>query len=486
MATINPSLSKKLFRGVTYLYLMQIVVIPLGIIANIFAGKLLNPADYGTYVSSLFVVSMVLLVSDASLSQALTRSPDELKECDYGSMFVFQAGVGLILGVVLYLAANTIGRFFRNYKEIAEMTRWLSVMPILGSFINVAQVKIERSLQYGRYSVYSIVANIIERSALLIFMTVGLRGFSYAYARLLGMIIQIVLFSMIHPWNPISLVSAVIKHGWTGWKYLRFGLAMLIRNLSGTLVNSVIPGIGGRMFSLTEVGRIAWAQNMATVIGTFLPQMVGRTLVAASSQLYGNREKLRDMVETSLLLCSAVLGVGLAVLSATLSELLNLIFRSGWVAAAHYFSWSCAAILLGIFYTLLDAVIIVLGRGKVMVLIYWSWAIILCGSSYLLAKLVGPVGLLGGFLVGAIFLSSALYFYIQKSCKVRIVRNFIIPGVISIGMWVLTRHFKTLLPPKVAIIIGFDFVCFVIGLAIQVIAHPRLLRVLRTQLSTRR
>jgi O-antigen/teichoic acid export membrane protein len=480
----------ELARGITALYLAQLLSIPLGVVTNLVAGQFLQPADYGLFVTANFVATLGLLFTDVSLGTTLIRQPGELGEAEQAGAFSYQLLAGSLLCALLFLAGPLVAGFYgkspEEARDLALMIRFLALIPPLNAFLLIPMISMERGLRYRQLGMFSALWGVVERLALIALIVGGARGFSYVFSRLTGVALQALLLALLAPWRPGRLVRETLARGWRCGAQLRFGFTLQLKSLSTMLVTSVIPALGGRLFSPSDVGLLSWSHNMATMVGQPLPQQVGRVLIGASHRLSGNAGEWRTFLERALLLCTAVVSILLAVSGATMPEITLYFFRRSWDGAAAFYVVSCGVMALSILFVIYDALLVASGRASVTLVAGWAWGIstwVACGA---LGAWLGPRGMPWGLLVSTGVPVLWLHLAVRKTTPLALGSNFFLPLAIAAAVAVATFYAKHALVAGRISLVVFDGVAVALGLLAQLAAHPDLPGILRTFRGQRR
>jgi O-antigen/teichoic acid export membrane protein len=235
------------------------------------------------------------------------------------------------------------------------MIRCLALLPLLQPFVTVPMVRIERDLRYVRLAALSAIWGVAERIVTIVLMVELLRGHSYVFARIGGTALQAVLLFAVARWNPIALIGEVLRKGWAGRAHVRFGLTLQLKTLSDTIIAALIPGLGAKLFHPDLVGLMAWSHNVSFMVGQPLPQSVGRVVVGASHRFKRGGGELSTFSGSALLACTAVVGLALSILAATMPELLLHLFKPRWHGAAPYFAILCVVMAASVLHVFYDA-----------------------------------------------------------------------------------------------------------------------------------
>jgi O-antigen/teichoic acid export membrane protein len=441
----NSEQSNSLLRGAGALYLVQLISIPLGIVTNLIAGNFLEPSDYGIFFTANYIVSFICLVSNGGLAIALIREPNEISEKQFADAFFFQFVSALVLGILVALASGPIVKIFDinvDPSELRRMILLLCAVPVLQAFVTVPLVRMERNTVYGKIAKLSLAWSVLERVALILFIVIGAKEYSYAYARIFGATIQMAILWAGVSWNPLQYLKLVFTKGWTGNRDLSFGMRVQFKSLSNILQTSIIPGAGNRLFDLQTVGLLAWTNNTAYTLGQTLPQAVGRVIVGSSYRLKEKRQEFLTVIEHALSFCSIFCATMLAIISAVISELLTYLFKPEWAGAKELFALACLPMIQAILLIVYDAIVLASGRPLTTALLNWVTGGLAFGLSLAFGYWLGPKGIFIGMAVANLVPIVVFYRLTRIDYPVRLWRTFMVPIIWASAGGAITYQIK--------------------------------------------
>ena len=130
----------------------------LGAFRLLILAALLPQTELGLFGIALVVMRLIEQLSQTGMRQALIQREGNID--DYlGTAWVAQITRGICLGIVLFLAASPIEGFFEK-DGVAELLRWLAVIPVLQGFFNIGFVHLNRELKFNRVVFHTTVVSI--------------------------------------------------------------------------------------------------------------------------------------------------------------------------------------------------------------------------------------------------------------------------------------------------------------------------------------
>lgn len=468
-------------RGVGSLYLSQLVTIPLSVATNILAGRYLDPADYGAFTTANFLVSALCLISDAGLAAALVRHPGELERRDYASVFSYQALVGILLAAFLLVGAPLLESFFGGGDSMIRMVRLLSIVPLMNALMTIPLVQIERELRYDRLALFGLAWAVLERVILIACIVAGLKGFSYVYSRLFGLFLQVASLLVLSRWSPLRLLVESARQGWQGRAHLIFGFKVQLRATSSTWVSSIIPGLGGKLLGTTEVGLIAWAHNLATMVGQPLPQSFGKVLVGYTGRFGSSPEAIRDFIGRAILVCTVISGTLLAVGGALLPDAIGLLFKPAWKDAVPFFWLSSLIMAQAIVLTIYDSFVMAAGYPMLCVRANVVWGLAAYAICIPLHRLYGTHGFVVGFILATFVPILLLHLKARQHFRIQWVRHFLAPLSLAAAIGLATFKTKGWFVNGIFSLLAYGAVATLAGFALQAALNPAIVDELRTR-----
>lgn len=257
----QPGLARRFLLGTVYLSGGTWLTYVLNFAMTIAIARLLGPKDLGIYAFVAAVNEILNLVNAFSLGHALLQAPsesDRLNDTAYG--------LAAALGAVSLLAALLVAPVLASYRS-AEAAWFIVILgvariPMLLSGIPIALM--ERSLQYGRLAVVSVITGNVPNLCALGLAWLGLGPWSLI-AR--DVLLALLTFALARLWLPTRFRFRIQRA--EARQILRFSNPMFVsRSLDvvnqrldrlaiGSFFGDTVLGLYHQARYLSEIGSLA-------------------------------------------------------------------------------------------------------------------------------------------------------------------------------------------------------------------------------------
>jgi O-antigen/teichoic acid export membrane protein len=250
-------MGRRFLLGTMYLSGGTWLTYVLNFVITIAVARLLGPADLGMYAFVAAVNELLNLVSAFSLGHALLQAREEsdrLSETAYG--------LCAVLGVVSLAAALLVAPALAHYRsaEAAWFIVVLAVTRIPWIMAGVPAALMERSLQYGRFAVLSLVTGNVPNLCALGLALAGAGPWSLL-AR--DVLLALLTYALTRHWSPKRLRMRIRRE--EARQLLRFARPMFVSR-SLDMVNQRIDRLGvGFLFGDTTLGLYHQARYVSEI-----------------------------------------------------------------------------------------------------------------------------------------------------------------------------------------------------------------------------
>jgi O-antigen/teichoic acid export membrane protein len=117
-------------------------------------APLLGPRAFGLISIVMVFVGFCEYVPVEAAADSLI-SIRKIDERHFSTMTTANVGLSLLIGVIVFLGAATIARWFHD-PEVAGMLRWMAILPTISAFAAAPTAATKRDMQFGPLAVRSI------------------------------------------------------------------------------------------------------------------------------------------------------------------------------------------------------------------------------------------------------------------------------------------------------------------------------------------
>jgi O-antigen/teichoic acid export membrane protein len=241
-------------RGAVALGLRQLFVQGSNALAIVVLGRILEPAEFALWVITTFFLTFLIAFGDAGLGASLVRQHQEPEEKDYQAIFTIQQLMVLLVVVILWLLSPWLTSLYKLSPQDVWLFRFIALSLLLTSFMVIPQIRLERQLAFDKLAIVEVAQAVVYNGGAILLALAGFGELSFGIALLLRSLTGAILVSIVRPW----------RLGWLwDWQRVRSHLAFGLPFQGAKIVNLVKDLISPTFFAIyagtTAVGYINWA-----------------------------------------------------------------------------------------------------------------------------------------------------------------------------------------------------------------------------------
>jgi len=333
------NLRQKSINGMFWTVSERLSVQAVQLLVQILLARLLEPAQFGLIGMLIIFTAVAQSIMDSGFGSALIQKKDA-DQTDSSSIFFFNLFLGVILALVLYLAAPLIAQFYLQ-PELIPITRVLSLTLIINAFSLVQTSLLAKKMDFKTQMKISLLAVIMSG---VIGIAMAYRGFgvwSLVAQMVSKSLFQAIFLWLFNDWRPTAAFNfSSLK------SMFSFGSKLLISGLIDTIFNNIYQTFIGRVYSPSDLGFYSKAKSIETAAVQATSSSLGQVLFPSLVHLQDDVESLKKAYRKTIRL-SLFLHFPLMIgLWAIADPLFRLLLTDKWVASIPYFQLLCIAGLL--------------------------------------------------------------------------------------------------------------------------------------------
>ena len=303
--------------------LMEIVSRTAQPIIFVILARLLTPADYGVMATAMIAISFSQMFWDAGLSKALIQTKAAPEDAAH-VVFWTNVVLGLLIYILLYLAAPAIALFFKSPAS-GPVLRVLGIQIVIASLTSVQQALFVRDLDFRGLFWIKLLTAFIPGLFSIPLALYGFGVWALVTGSLVGQIINLYLLWKKSDWRP------ELRYDWVMARSLfAFGFWVLLESLGAWLIIWGDNLIVGRFLGVRDLGVYRTGWSLVTIIfglvlNPFLP-----VLYPTFSRLQDDLPALKNTfyrVNRIVFALALPMGTGLLLVG---SETATLLFGEKW------------------------------------------------------------------------------------------------------------------------------------------------------------
>lgn len=317
----------KATKGVAWSAVERISTLGIQFALNIIIARILSPTDYGLIGMLAIFLSISQCLIESGFASALIQSKEK-NENDYGTVFIFNLVISVILYGILFISAPYISNFY-NQKVLTSVLRVIGLNLIINAFSIVQRTIFTIKVDFKTQSYVSIPSAIFSGAVGVFMAYTGFGVWALVAQTLMGGLISSVLI-----WA-FSKERFKIVFDFRSFKRLGgFGVKLMFSSLLHTAYNNLYGLFIGKKYTAEELGYYSRSDQLAVFPGNTLTDIISRVSFPMLCQAQNDKDELSrvytNFVKSSCFIIFPLM-IGLSVLS---KPLIIVLLTEKWLPAA--------------------------------------------------------------------------------------------------------------------------------------------------------
>ena len=428
----NSDLISKGVRALKWSYLGTLTRIVLQLFSQIALARLLGPESFGSFATSVLIIGLGYLITEAGIGAALIRA-NSISENTIRVAFTWLAIVGTCSSLLVFACAEWISAFFDN-QRMALVIKEMAPTLLVQSLGAVSLALLRRDLDYRTIQAIQVFSYLIG------FSIVGI------CAALVGLKEH----SLVLAWNTQCLIGSVALYAKTRhairplFKPLErdiyaFGIRTTGANISNWVIENIDNMVVARIYGPAGLGLYSVSYNLVRSPTNHLVTALQQVIFPSAAQAKRERRSVAVGYCTLLSIVGIITLPAFAVAGVLSTEIVDILYGSSWSGAATLLTPLALAMPAHALMAIGGPILSGLGYAKLDFRVQFGTAILfvlvlIVTSSYSLKAVAW--GVFTVYLVRAIMISGAVA--IAGDVKPNAILAAILPGlVVSVLIGVL-------------------------------------------------
>lgn len=306
--------------------------VALQLVLTAILARLLTPEEYGVMAGITIFTSLFSILADMGFGPAIIQFK-QLTNKDYGGIFVFSVGIGVVLSILFAALSYPIAWFFHDGSYVPLC--FLTVISVFFNSVNMVPngllLKDKKFLSIG---VRLIVTTVVGGTVAVI---LAYHGFGTASLIWNLNIVSILIFL----WNFISIRKQISFREMHVFKSVRVVLSYSMYQAGFSIINYFSRNadhlIIGRFFGSAPLGLYDKAYKLTSYPIQFVPGILGTVLQPYLSAYQNNKEKLfhYQMLLVRFLALAGSLFMFVCILCG--GDIVGIMYGSQWISCVPLF-----------------------------------------------------------------------------------------------------------------------------------------------------
>lgn len=333
-------------------------MIGIQLLCTFILARFLSPADFGIIGMLAVFTTIAQTVIDSGFAQAIIREKD-INNKDYSTIFYFNAGIAIIIYILLYFSAPFIAIFY-NLPQLIDICRVLFLVVLFNSLCIIQTAKLRRELRFKKLCIISICASVISSIAAIIAASYLKNVWAIVIQMTLSYFLRSMLLFIIAKWHPDFFFSWEILH-----KYFQFSKNLLLSGLVGNIFNNIYAILIGRFYTATELGYFSQADRLRNVSSHTSTSVIQNVTYSIFSKMNNESSNLLNAYKKVISISLIYVGGIVTLLMCVAEDLFQLVMGSEiWRISGRYLFYLGTAGILFPLHSINQNILLVKGKSR--------------------------------------------------------------------------------------------------------------------------
>ena len=308
-------------------------------VVSIILARLLEPSVYGKIAIVMVFTSLMQVVVDSGLGNALIQKKDA-DNLDFSSVFYCNIFFCLLLYAILFIAAPFIADFYKM-PDLIQVLRVLSLTIVISGLRNVQQAYVSKHMLFKKFF-FATLGGTIGGAVIGIFM--AYRGYG------VWALVTHILFNSAFDtgilwvtvkWRPKRLFSLERLKG-----LFSYGWKLLVSKLLDTFYEDTRSLIIGKFYSVADLAFYNRGKQFPQLAVSNINTAIESVLFPSMSMEQDNLVRVRSMTSRAVRISSYFIMPMMAGLVACAEPIVNLILTPKWAPCIPYMRIFCIGLAI--------------------------------------------------------------------------------------------------------------------------------------------
>lgn len=318
-------------------------------------ARALTPADFGLTAIALSLISIVEMVLEVPLIQALTRLRD-VEKAHLHTAFTLGLIRGLVFSAAILIAAWPFAMAYKDGRLVLLIAA-LAIAPVARGLFSPGMVTFIRKMSFREIFIIQVAGKITASTIAIAVLMMGGGYWAIAVNNIASAVVATLLSYIIAPYRPgFSLSRFRDFSEFMGW----FSLSQLLAAVNWQLDRIIL----GQTITKSSLGEYTMASDVASLPSQSLIGPAMQPVMAAFSKINDDPIRLRSaFLKASRFVM--LISVPVYVAMATLAQLIvDLLFNDKWAGSSAYLVGLAIAFMPNTYYQPLSCLFLATNRPK--------------------------------------------------------------------------------------------------------------------------
>ena len=252
--------------------------------SQIVLARILFPEDFGLMGVIMIIAQFARNTASFGFNQALVQLKNIKKE-HYNTVFVFNAGLMILVTATLYFTAPFIADFF-NDQRLTPMIKVIAFDFVLRSLFLTQVSELNRKMRFKETLFVSTMRGIVNVVAPIVFALLGYGVWSLVWGYMLGTVVLVIGFNYFCPRLP-----KIEFHMWALKDIMSFSFWNFINKNVNYLMDNIDRLIIAKWLDVTQLGFYERAYNLRRIPSRQITRKINTVMFPAYSRMQDSPEQ---------------------------------------------------------------------------------------------------------------------------------------------------------------------------------------------------
>jgi len=251
-------------------------------------ARLLSPFEFGLFGIASLVLALLETLTDTGVNVFFIQKEGEIEEY-INTAWIVSILRGILISAVLFLFAPIVGDFFRS-PDSTYLVRLIALASFLRGFINPAEVRFQKDLQFKKEFIFRIVSVVADVVVSIIIAVFTKSAVALVWGMIAGITLELLISHLlISPRPRFTFESLKFKRVINRGKWVT--LAGIFQYLFANGDNIVV----GRLLETVSLGYYQMAYRISTIPITEISDVFAKVTFPTYSNAVEDKAKLKSV-----------------------------------------------------------------------------------------------------------------------------------------------------------------------------------------------
>lgn len=354
------NLKNKALGGLLWVFFERWGAQSISIIVSFILARLLLPDDYGKVaLCSVFLTILNNFVT-CGMGTALIQKKNA-DDLDFSSLFYFNVILGVLLFVLLFIAAPYISLFFKK-GDLVAIIRVLGIFFIISSVKEIQCSYAFKNLLFKKFFFATLWGTVIAAIGGVFAAYNGLGAWSLIIQMLVNNFIDTLILWFTVKWRPKFLFSFE-RLG----KLFQFGWKMMVSGLIDNAYQNLRQLLIGKLYTPADLAFYEKGSSLPRLVVSNINHSIDNVLFPTLASVQDDMVRLKAMTRRAITVSTFILAPMLLGMAACASSIIKILLTEKWLFAEPFMVIACITFVFYPIHTANLNAIKAMGRSDIFV-----------------------------------------------------------------------------------------------------------------------